>query len=414
MSSGNGCRKVVGREPSLSNLSIHQLLRSRVVMVDTERYARHISLPDVGISGQECIDKAKVLVVGAGGLGSPALLYLAAAGIGHIGIIDDDFVDLSNLQRQIIHGETNIGSLKVESAKTRLSTINSSLKLTTWDVKLSPDNASEIFAGWDLVIDGTDNIPTRYLIDDTCKIHDIPWIYGSVYRFEGQLSVFNFDNGPCYRDLFPEPPPSSMIPSCAEGGVFGVLPGVIGALQATEAIKIILNKGEIVSGKLMIYDAELLSFRTLKFSKSVDTEPNLSEVRKMFEDNGWCDNSTTSESEIKEPALSGNVMFNRLSMLEYQRRKAEGWKPFLIDVRSDTEYGQMKVSHTDLQVPHEEILSKIDSIPINQDIIILCRSGMRSQTAAMYLLNSGYNGQNLYNLDGGIIAWRKHLPNDIE
>ena len=226
--------------------------------------------------------------------------------------------------------------------------------------------------------------------------------------------MFNFDNGPCYRDLFPEPPPSSMIPSCAEGGVFGVLPGVIGALQATEAIKIILNKGEIVSGKLMIYDAELLSFRTLKFSKSVDTQPNLSEVRKMFEDNGWCDNSTTSEGEIKEPALSGNVMFNRLSMLEYQRRKAEGWKPFLIDVRSDTEYGQMKVSHTDLQVPHEEILSKIDSIPTNQDIIILCRSGMRSQTAAMYLLNSGYNGQNLYNLDGGIIAWRKHLPNDIE
>ena len=405
---------MAGREPSLSNLSIHQSPRSRMVMVDTERYARHISLPDVGISGQERIDKAKVLVVGAGGLGSPALLYLAAAGIGNIGIIDDDFVDLSNLQRQIIHGETTIGSLKVESAKTRLLTINSSLKLTTWDVKLSPDNASNIFSGWDLVIDGTDNIPTRYLIDDTCKLLDIPWIYGSVYRFEGQLSVFNFDNGPCYRDLFPEPPPSSMIPSCAEGGVFGVLPGVIGALQATEAIKIILNKGEIVSGKLMIYDAELLSFRTLNFSRSVDTQPNLSEVRKMFEDNGWCNSSTTSDGEIKEPALSGNVMFNRLSMLEYQRRKAEGWKPFLIDVRSDIEYGQMKVSYTDLQVPHEEILSKIDSIPIDRDIIILCRSGMRSQTAAMYLLNSGYNGQNLYNLDGGIIAWRKHLPNDIE
>ena len=405
---------MAGREPSLSNLSIHQSPRSRMVMVDTERYARHISLPDVGISGQERIDKAKVLVVGAGGLGSPALLYLAAAGIGNIGIIDDDFVDLSNLQRQIIHGETTIGSLKVESAKTRLLTINSSLKLTTWDVKLSPDNASNIFSGWDLVIDGTDNIPTRYLIDDTCKLLDIPWIYGSVYRFEGQLSVFNFDNGPCYRDLFPEPPPSSMIPSCAEGGVFGVLPGVIGALQATEAIKIILNKGEIVSGKLMIYDAELLSFKTLNFSRSVDTQPNLSEVRKMFEDNGWCDSSTTSDGEIKEPALSGNVMFNRLSMLEYQRRKAEGWKPFLIDVRSDTEYGQMKVSYTDLQVPHEEILSKIDSIPIDRDIIILCRSGMRSQTAALYLLNSGYNGQNLYNLDGGIIAWRKHLPNDIQ
>ena len=405
---------MAGREPSLSNLSIHQSPRSRMVMVDTERYARHISLPDVGISGQERIDKAKVLVVGAGGLGSPALLYLAAAGIGNIGIIDDDFVDLSNLQRQIIHGETTIGSLKVESAKTRLLTINSSLKLTTWDVKLSPDNASNIFSGWDLVIDGTDNIPTRYLIDDTCKLLDIPWIYGSVYRFEGQLSVFNFDNGPCYRDLFPEPPPSSMIPSCAEGGVFGVLPGVIGALQATEAIKIILNKGEIVSGKLMIYDAELLSFRTLNFSRSVDTQPNLSEVRKMFEDNGWCDSSTTSDGEIKEPALSGNVMFNRLSMLEYQRRKAEGWKPFLIDVRSDIEYGQMKVSYTDLQVPHEEILSKIDSIPIDRDIIILCRSGMRSQTAALYLLNSGYNGQNLYNLDGGLIAWRKHLPNDIE
>ena len=383
-------------------------------MVDMDRYARHISLPDVGIEGQRLINKSRILVIGAGGLGSPVLLYLAAAGVGEIGIIDDDLVDLSNLQRQIIHAESNIGTSKVESAKAQILSINSTIKITTWNARLSPDNAQEILAGWDIVIDGTDNIPTRYLVDDICKINQIPWIYGSIYRFEGQASVFNFEGGPCYRDLFPEPPPSNAIPSCAEGGVFGVLPGVIGSIQATEAIKIIINKGQSLSGKLLIYDAESMTFKSLKYSKNVDSKPNLEEVRKMFVDSGWCEKIPNSDGEIDEPASAGNNMFHHLSVTEYQERKAKGWQPFLIDVRSDAEYQQKRVSFTDLQVPHEEILTMVNDIPKDRDIILLCRSGMRSQMAAMFLAQDGYDSQKLYNLDGGIMAWSNQLPSDIE
>ena len=383
-------------------------------MVDMDRYARHISLPDVGIEGQRLINKSRILVIGAGGLGSPVLLYLAAAGVGEIGIIDDDLVDLSNLQRQIIHAESNIGTSKVESAKAQILSINSTIKITTWNARLSPDNAQEILAGWDIVIDGTDNIPTRYLVDDICKINQIPWIYGSIYRFEGQASVFNFEGGPCYRDLFPEPPPSNAIPSCAEGGVFGVLPGVIGSIQATEAIKIIINKGQSLSGKLLIYDAESMTFKSLTYSKNVDSKPNLEEVRKMFVDSGWCEKIPNIDGEIDEPASAGNNMFHHLSVTEYQEKKAKGWQPFLIDVRSDAEYQQKRVSFTDLQVPHEEILTRVNEIPKDRDIILLCRSGMRSQMAAMFLAQDGYDSQKLYNLDGGIMAWSNQLPSDIE
>ena len=382
-------------------------------MVDIHRYARHISLPDVGVEGQQKIDESKVLVIGAGGLASPVLLYLAAAGVGEIGIIDDDIVDLSNLQRQIVHSEAEIGKLKVESAKQRIASINSSVKITTWNVRLTPDNAQDICSNWDLIIDGTDNIPTRYLVDDICMIIGIPWVYGSIYRFEGQVSVFNYQDGPSYRDLFPEPPPANLIPSCADGGVFGVLPGIIGSLQATEAIKIILNRGQILTGKLLVYDAEAMSFRTLKYGKDESTKPNLPEVRKMFEDSGWCQ-TTPLDGDIEEPGTLGGSMFNHLSVSEYQSKKTNGWKPFLIDVRSSSEYAQMRVSFTDLQVPHDEILTKVDEIPQERDIILLCRSGMRSQMAAMFLSKAGYNGENLYNLDGGIMAWSKQIPADIE
>lgn len=383
-------------------------------MVDMNRYARHVSLPDVGREGQALINNSRILVVGAGGLGSPVLLYLAAAGVGEIGVIDDDLVDLSNLQRQIIHGESDVGSSKVESAKSQILSINSTIKVTTWNTRLSPDNAQEILQGWDVVVDGTDNIPTRYLVDDICRINHIPWIYGSIYRFEGQASVFNYRGGPCYRDLFPEPPPSNVIPSCAEGGVFGVLPGVIGSIQATEAIKIILDKGQTLSGKLLIYDAESMDFKSLTYSQSEDSNPDLEQVRKMFEDNGWCEKTPNSDGEIEEPASAGNNMFHHLSVAQYQEKKANGWQPFLIDVRSDAEYQQQRVSFTDLQVPHEEILTKISDIPKNADIILLCRSGMRSQMAAMYLSQNGYDGQRLYNFDGGIMAWSNSLPSDIE
>ncbi|MCH1481709.1 MAG: hypothetical protein L7T81_05670, partial [Candidatus Poseidoniaceae archaeon] len=221
--------------------------------------------------------------------------------------------------------------------------------------------------------------------------------------------------GPCYRDLFPEPPPSNSIPSCAEGGVFGVLPGVIGSIQATEVLKIIIGNGETLSGRLLLYDAESMDFRTLKYGKNAVTpEVDINQVRAMFEENGWCKNAVAGKGDIQEPINTGGVMFKHLSMSEYKGKKESGWQPFLLDVRSDIEYSQMRISFTDLQVNHEDILSKVDSIPKDSDVILLCRSGMRSQMAAMYLMNAGYDGNKLYNLDGGIMAWNNALPADVE
>jgi len=244
-----------------------------LVNIDVQRYARHITLPQVGLEGQQLLCQSSVLVIGAGGLGSPVLLYLAAAGIGHIGIVDDDTVDLSNLQRQVIHSTSTIGQPKVESARDRLLELNPELNISTFELRLSPEHVESIFAeNWDVVIDGTDNLPTRYLIDDVCFLNKIPWVYGSIYRFEGQVSVFNFNQGPCYRDLFSEAPPPQSVPSCEQGGVLGVLPGVIGSLQANETIKIILGLGEVLSGRLLIYDAEMMTFESLRFTHNPGRE----------------------------------------------------------------------------------------------------------------------------------------------
>ena len=406
---------MAGRICSLNNLLIDESEFPRLSMVDLQRYARHISLPSVGHAGQEKISQSKVLVIGAGGLGSPVILYLAAAGVGKIGIIDDDNIELSNLQRQVIHAESKLGQSKAESAKNRVLELNPTIKVEFWNQRLTPDNAKEIFSDYEIVVDGTDNIPTRYLIDDMCRINSIPWVYGSIYRFEGQVSLFNYNNGPCYRDLFPEPPPSNSIPSCEEGGVFGVLPGVIGSIQATEVLKIIIGNGETLSGRLLLYDAESMDFRTLKYAKNPATpKVDITQVRAMFEKNGWCKNAVAGKGEIQEPINTGGDMFKHLSMTEYKGKKESGWQPFLLDVRSDMEYSQMRISFTDLQVNHEDILSKVDSIPKDIDVILLCRSGMRSQMAAMYLMNAGYDGNKLYNLDGGIMAWNSALPADVE
>ncbi|MCH1529461.1 MAG: molybdopterin-synthase adenylyltransferase MoeB, partial [Candidatus Poseidoniaceae archaeon] len=232
-------------------------------MSDDGRYSRHYSLPGVGESGQKKLAEARVLVIGAGGLGSPVLLYLAAAGIGRLGIIDDDEVALSNLQRQVLHSTETLGHKKVDSAQKRLNGLNDEVEIVTYDARFTPENAMGIFSdGWDVIVDGTDNIPTRYLVDDACFLSGIPWVYGSIYRFEGQVSVFNHLGGPCYRDLFTTPPPPGSVPSCAEGGVLGVLPGVIGSLQANEALKIILGLGEVLTGRLLVYDAEQMTFNT--------------------------------------------------------------------------------------------------------------------------------------------------------
>ena len=396
-----------------------EIAPSGLYMVDINRYARHISLPQIGLEGQKTISDSKVLVIGAGGLGSPVILYLAAAGVGKIGIIDFDNVDISNLQRQVIHSTSEVGQNKAESAKMRVTALNPEVEVEIWKDRLTPENGMEIFGGgWDIIVDGTDNLPTRYLIDDLCCILNIPWVYGSIYRFEGQVSVFNLNDGPNYRDLFPEAPPSESIPSCAEGGVLGVLPGVIGSIQATEAIKAITGVGSILSGKLLIYDAENMDFNRLNFQKSDDRIiiQDLSLAMEMFVDEGWCQSGLQqNDREIQElSSTEQNSMFQNITPAECVKRRNEGWTPFLLDVRSDLEYEQVRISFTDMQIAHDEVLSIASSLPKDRDILLLCRSGMRSQIAALFLIDSGFDGSKLFNIEGGILSWSQTSPADIE
>ncbi|MBL6884925.1 MAG: molybdopterin-synthase adenylyltransferase MoeB [Candidatus Poseidoniaceae archaeon] len=387
-----------------------------IVNVDTQRYARHISLPQVGIEGQQKLADASVLVIGAGGLGSPVLLYLAAAGIGHIGIVDHDRVDVSNLQRQVIHSTSEVGQPKVDSAKKRLLALNPDLNISTFDLQFAPEHVEGIFQEtWNAVVDGTDNLPTRYLIDDVCYLKNIPWVYGSIYRFEGQVSVFNVNGGPCYRDLFSEAPPPQTIPSCAEGGVLGVLPGVIGSLQANEVIKLILGLGDVLNGRLLLYDAQAMSFDTLQYTSNPNRTPvvDLSMSQSMFDNEEWCMRVST-RGEVDEGEASANdTMFNSITVQQLLDRRKEGWSPFVLDVRSEGEYNQAHVESTDFQINHESVTNVLESIPQNRDVVVLCRSGMRSQMAAMYLIHSGYDATRLYNLEGGIMAWQATAPNEI-
>ena len=387
-----------------------------IVEPNLQRYARHISLPQVGVEGQQKLAQASVLVIGAGGLGSPVLLYLAAAGIGHLGIVDNDHVEISNLQRQVIHTTSEVGEAKVESARRRLHELNPDLKISAFHLQFAPETVDHIFeTAWDVVVDGTDNLPTRYLIDDACFLHNSPWVYGSIYRFEGQVSVFNYRDGPCYRDLFSEAPPPQTIPSCAEGGVLGVLPGVIGSFQANEVIKLILDIGEVLSGRLLLYDAQAMTFDTLRFSKNTQRKPviNLSMSQSMFEDEAWCMRKEPHGEVDEGDTVTLGTMFHSISMTKMLERREQGWTPFLLDVRSDGEFNQARVESTDFQIDHQSITTVLDSIPKDREVVLFCRSGMRSQTAAMYLIQSGYDASLLYNLEGGIMAWQASAPSEI-
>ena len=385
-------------------------------MDSEERFSRHFVLPGVGIEGQQKLSNANVLVVGAGGLGSPVLLYLAAAGVGRIGVIDDDTVALSNLQRQIIHSTERIGQKKVTSAGQRLNELNDEVEVVAYDTRLTPDNALRIMSeGWDLVVDGTDNIPTRYLVDDVCSLLNLPWVYGSIYRFEGQVSVFNFKGGPTYRDLFTTAPPAGAVPSCSEGGVLGVLPGVIGSLQANEVLKMILGLGEVLNGRLLLYDAEQMQFNTLTFSHDTTRPPvsDLEQVSAMFESPEWCAVADPKRSIQVGGASADSTMFQSISMADFIAQRNEGWSPFVLDVRSDLEYRQARVASCDHQVSHESVTSSLEELPKDRDILLYCKSGMRSQTAAMLLIQAGLDGTKLYNLEGGILGWHAALPNEI-
>ncbi|MBH34027.1 MAG: molybdenum cofactor biosynthesis protein MoeB [Euryarchaeota archaeon] len=388
-------------------------------MVDVARHARHISLPNVGVEGQRKLNNASVLLIGAGGLGSPAALYLAAAGVGRLGLVDNDAVDLSNLQRQILHATKDVGQPKVASAKASLEALDPNVKVEVFQERLNPGNAMAIMKGWDIVIDGTDNLPTRYLIDDACSLLGLPWVYGSVFRFEGQVSLFNHNGGPCYRDLFPEPPPAEAVPTCSEAGVFGVLPGVIGVLQATEAIKLLLGLPVSLSGKLLLYDAQSMAFDTLTFEADPEREAvvDLSGAAAMLSQEAWCMDSgqvADSPQEQKSEPNPHGAMFNHISVAEFLDRRENGWTPFILDVRSDAEYADARAKSCDLQVPHSHVRSVLDSLPKKTDILIHCKSGMRSQLAAIELIQAGWAAERLFNLDGGIMGWHAAAPDDIE
>lgn len=361
---------------------------------DRARYARHLTLPQIGEDGQSKLKGSRVFCVGAGGLGSPALLYLAAAGIGHLSIIDDDTIERSNLQRQILHADDDVGISKAESAMLRLRELNPTISLEVHAERLNSENALELLNGHDIVLDGTDNIPTRYLVNDACELLGIPWVYGSIYRFEGQVSVFNLNGGPTYRDLFPVPPPPESVPSCEDGGVLGVLPGVVGSIQATEVIKSLLSIGEPLRGKLLVYDALDMSMRTLTFSQ---TERDV--VTELIDYEDFCGTKPRQ------------MPFSEINPTEYTQRRNDGWNPLFIDTRNSMEASIVTLPNTDALIPHENIL--LAELPKDRDIVLYCKTGGRSAMAAYALTQMGHDPEKLYNLSGGIHAWHVEIDSSV-
>ena len=364
------------------------------------RYARHLTLPEVGPEGQLVLQEASVLVVGAGGLGSPALLYLAAAGIGRIGLIDDDTVDVTNLQRQILHSTSEVGESKAASAERRISDLNPEVTVEAIEGRLDTTNALDIIGRYDILIDGTDNFETRYLIGDACEILGKPWVFGSIHRFEGQVATFNLDGGPNYRDLFPEPPEDGLAPNCAEAGVLGVLPGIVGSIQATEAIKAILRIGDSLNGKLLVIDALSMDFRTLGFSKDKSREV-VTELKQETVES--CSSDVDSPSE----------MMLVISPAEFVKRRDSGWDVFLFDVRRSEEEAIATLSGTALRIEHDQVPMRMAEIPLDRDIVVYCRTGVRSAAVARYLVSSGLAKGEVYNLRGGIHEWSDTVNSNI-
>ena len=372
-----------------------------------QRYSRHIILPEVGLEGQKRLKAASVLCIGTGGLGSPLLLYLAAAGVGRIGIVDFDIVDTSNLQRQIIHGTSWVGKLKIESAKSRILEINPDCQVDLYATQLTSHNALEIMEPYDVIIDGTDNFQTRYLTNDACVLLNKPNVYGSIFRFEGQASVFNYQGGPNYRDLFPEPPPPGMVPSCAEGGVLGVLCGIIGTIQATEAIKIILGTGTTLSGRLLVYDALNMKFRELK----VRPNPVRPVIEKLIDYEQFCGITQAKAQEAQEQMEIQEMTVQELkSILE----GTEAQKYLLVDVRNPNEYEIASIPGAVL-VPLPDIESgagvdKIKTLLNGHQLIAHCKMGGRSAKALGILKQAGIEGTNV---KGGITAWSQEVDSSV-
>lgn len=382
---------------------------SEIVLTNDEkaRYARHLILPQVGEAGQKKIKSASVLVVGAGGLGSPVLMYLAAAGIGKIGIIDDDKVDMTNLQRQIIHSTSSIGELKTKSAKRRIKQINPEIIVDIFDTRLTIENAKEIIDGYDIIVDGTDNFATRYTISDCCEILGKPWVFGSIHRFEGQVSVFNLNGSPNYRDLFPKAPPPELAPNCAEAGVLGVLPGIIGSFQANEVLKIVLEMDGILDSELLLIDTQTMNIRKLRYNSNKERE----KVTELSEEAISCALGLDEEKSLDASSTKQNM--KEISPLEYVDKVKNGWKPFFLDVRREEEEKIVTLPNTNLRISHTEVPSRLQEIPDDQDIVIYCRSGARSAMVANFLKMSGDYSMEVYNLSGGIHLWSSTVDSSI-
>ena len=371
------------------------------------RYARHLTLPEVGVEGQQKLKAARVLCVGTGGLGSPLALYLAAAGVGTLGLVDFDVVDASNLQRQILHSTHDVGRKKLDSAADKLLALNPGLNVIKHETMLSSANALEILKGYHIVADGTDNFPTRYLVNDACVLTGKPNVYGSIFRFDGQASVFAAREGPCYRCLYPEPPPPGMAPSCAEGGVLGILPGLVGVIQATEVIKLILGKGEPLIGRLLLVDAFAMRFRELKIHKNRDC-PVCGEhptVTRLIDYQQFCGITPPTPQET---ALKNGI--EQMSVQELKQRLDAGEDLFILDVREPYEYQIANIGGT--LIPQGQVPQRLNEIDRNREIVVQCRSGGRSQRVAEFLAQQGY--PNVKNLAGGILAWADQIDPKVQ
>jgi sulfur-carrier protein adenylyltransferase/sulfurtransferase len=366
------------------------------------RYSRHLIIPEVGVEGQQKLKAAKVLLVGAGGLGAPLGLYLAAAGVGRIGLVDFDVVDFTNLQRQVIHSTADVGRKKLDSAAEKMQGINPHLKLIKHEVALSSENALDILKDYDIVVDGTDNFPTRYLVNDACVLLGKPNVYGSIFRFEGQATVFAYEGGPCYRCLYPEPPPPGLVPSCAEGGVLGILPGTMGLIQATEAVKLILGIGEPLVGRLLLYDALGMRFRELKLRKNPEcpacgAHPT---ITKLIDYQQFCG----------IPAQEPKVTENEIEVTEVKSKLDRGDNFVLLDVREPHEYQIAKIPGAKL-IPLGEVSRHLDEFGKDADIVIHCKMGGRSAKACTIFRNAGF--QHVRNMKGGITAWSDQVDPSV-
>jgi adenylyltransferase/sulfurtransferase len=368
---------------------------------EIKRYSRHLIMPEVGMDGQRKLKAGSVLCIGAGGLGSPAAMYLAAAGIGRIGMVDFDVVDFSNLQRQLLHGTKDVGRSKNESAKSRINDLNPHVQVDTYETLLSSENALDLFRDYDVILDGTDNFPTRYLVNDACVLTGKPNAYGSIFRFEGQASVFGTKDGPCYRCLYPEPPPPGLVPSCAEGGVLGVLPGIIGVIQATESIKLITGIGEPLIGRFLIYDALKMRFRELKLRKDPEcpvcgANPT---VTRLIDYEQFC--GLRSEPQVAQ-TTGAEVNDWEITPVDLKRKLDAGEQPFILDVREPNEYQINRIAGSTL-IPLGELPRRYQELPRDREIVAQCKMGGRSAKAQDFLKSVGFT--NVKNLRGGILEW---------